>query len=915
MDKIYGVEYLSAKDWILTKRKEGETWEFIEKIDDGFLESGVSYWGFPPTIKDDWPALIDEMKDFEKRKKNLVEITKRGTIVGTAEKNELEPSENPQSCWQLYKKRLLAEKDFSQDSVDMIEAECKNILSRLSLDTSGKDPIKGLVIGNVQSGKTANMAGLISMSADSGWNFFIVLSGSIDKLRQQTRDRLYEDLNNEQCSLNWQKFDHLDKSNRDAIMSQLDFKQGSVMRYLTVCLKNSTRLKNLLAWINSDEKKKGQLKILFIDDEADQASVNTADLEDDEERKAVNGLIVKTINCRNNSGEIKGKYGSMNYVSYTATPYANFLSDGTPPGLFPRDFIAVLTPSNIYFGPKEIYGLEKKEIYGMDIINCDISPEEEIEPVHNGKTDVLPNGLKDSVCWFLCITGAMRKQGYKRPISMLVHTSHLTDQHMFVADAINKYLTGDSTEIIDRCRCVYEAEKEKMSLKKFRSQYPNYGIKDQNINDYPSFSDISAIISELIGNPPKHIEMTEDKEIKWGQGIHLCIDNSKKIPLIESENAIPRLVYPSVDMIPAPAFIVVGGNTLSRGLTIEGLVSTYFARITTLGDTLMQMGRWFGYRKGYELYPRIWMSTKSYDDFAMLAEVDEELRDFVRNHYSVITPEEFPPIVRKFPKVGYIRTIVAREKSRFAVETGYDFRGSFTETCSFDITPQVLEENYQCAKNYLRSLGKPSAQEIKSSCVVWRDVPGEHVFDEFFSKYVANKRSSFNEIGELKKWIGENSSSQNWNIILAGLESESKGEFVVSDDVRVYNVERSAISDTSGGQAHLKSLSTPQDRYADIQLSHLNEEGKALFEEYRKDSSNNWQEIRKIAGIDEIPVLMIYCIAHDSQPKQKDGITNKNRHPLNAEKDVIGISVIIPGFKGEKKVIPQYLKPVLKKRE
>ncbi len=115
--------------------------------------------------------------------------------------------ENERSCWQLYKKHL----NWKKESIDDLEEATLGILKRLSTDTSETGPIKGLVIGHVQSGKTANMEALMAMAAVHGWNFFVVLSGSIENLRLQTLRRIQKDLNHE-GNLIWQGVEHPSKN-------------------------------------------------------------------------------------------------------------------------------------------------------------------------------------------------------------------------------------------------------------------------------------------------------------------------------------------------------------------------------------------------------------------------------------------------------------------------------------------------------------------------------------------------------------------------------------------------------------------------------------------------------------------------------------------------------------------------------
>ena len=217
---------------------------------------------------------------------------------------------------QLYKKKL-KDKGFKDLVIEEMERTTLRILRRLSTNTVNKQSIKGLVIGNVQSGKTANMAALMAMAADWGWNLFIILSGTIENLRQQTQKRLLDDLNTP-GNLNWRALEHLSKNTSLGQRAQdLHFEDSSRERYFTVCLKNATRLRNLIQWIYADPNKQRQMKILVIDDEADQAGINTANIKS-KDRRTINRLIVNLVNGKNEKGEIiNSHFRAMNYIGYS----------------------------------------------------------------------------------------------------------------------------------------------------------------------------------------------------------------------------------------------------------------------------------------------------------------------------------------------------------------------------------------------------------------------------------------------------------------------------------------------------------------------------------------------------------------------------------------------------------------------
>ena len=385
------------------------------------------------------------------------------------------------------------------------------ILKRLSSDTTEMKPVKGLVIGNVQSGKTANMAALMAMAADWGWNMFIVLSGTIENLRQQTQNRLLNDLNC-QGNLNWNGLEHLSKKPMLGQRTQdLHFDKTSKQRYFTVCLKNPGRLRGLIQWLQSDGNKQKQMKILVIDDEADQAGINTANVNSSTIR-TINRLIRDLVNGKNEkSQEISNKYKAMNYIGYTATPYANILNEAGEDSLYPRNFISTLSVSKEYFGPQQIFGLEggDYDYDGLDIVRIiDEDDLQAIKEIHEEGSPYVPLALQDAICWFLCGVACMRIWGYGKPISMLIHTSQKTDHHQNIAEAVRDWIVSkDVDEMIRRCEKVWNTETSQFTFEKFREQYPQYDRKDEEINRYPSFEDIRKEITILLSKEPTNIPL------------------------------------------------------------------------------------------------------------------------------------------------------------------------------------------------------------------------------------------------------------------------------------------------------------------------------------------------------------------------------------------------------------------------
>lgn len=663
--------FQSCKEWIAQQIDSGQTWEGVKSY--GEDESNLNM------LKDDelfplemTPEMWTEFVEYYRSIVVSVQIVEGEDVVAIDKgglSNAFEIPSGYSSTWESYKKFLGTK--MSPDSIANLQKSCSWILNHLSTDTRISGEIKGLVTGSVQSGKTANMEGLISMAADYDWNFFIILSGTIDNLRKQTRDRFKGDLCNSEGVL-WRVLDFTAEDKKftadELKLNSLSGSKNFSNRYLTVCLKNRKRLEKLIDWLYSDPTRTNKLRIVVIDDEADQASINTADITPDEEQErcAINQMIVNLVNGKKSDGSTpEVKFQSMNYIAYTATPYANVLNEAPGESLYPKDFICTLPEAHEYFGAKVIFGNDEEGAPGFPIIrNIPGTEEGELKKLHKGESFRLPNSFQKSLAWFLCASAVQRIRGYKKPLSMLIHTAAVQNYHFAVYERVQYWLNHDEN-ILALCRQVYEEEIYSVTLDDLLSANPEYGFANQVATSYPSFDEIEGEIRELL-NDVRNIELGDDKSLEYGNGVHLCVDNCRANKEAE-EGTYLRIVYPNDEQLDklakAPVFIVIGGNTLSRGLTIEGLVCTYFARTSNLADTLMQMARWFGYRKGYELLQRIWMTTAVVERFEALTKVDMDLkREVERFMKQGISPEKFGPRIRNIPEIAKFRITSKRKR-------------------------------------------------------------------------------------------------------------------------------------------------------------------------------------------------------------------------------------------------------------
>ncbi len=894
----------SPRQWLKKKRDKGLSWDELAThpvaipLSD-FLKQRIEEDDWPEINETMWADLVKNLEEWENKTLELDIKSGQALVIDGESDNAFTLPESENSCWQLYKQRL-ASKGFAEETIGEIERATLKILKRLSQDTRKSDPIKGLVIGNVQSGKTANMAALMAMAADWGWNMFIVLSGTIENLRIQTQARLQGDLNNEGCVLSWMGLEHLSSQSPIGSRAQdLHFEEDSKLRYFTVTLKNAVRLKKLIQWLQRDKNKMAQMRILVIDDEADQAGINTA-IVSSNIKKPIYRLITAMVNGLNErSQRIDDRYRAMNYIGYTATPYANILNDSSLESLYPKNFIATLSVSNEYFGPQHIFGIPDGRYQGLDIIR-DV-PEDDlsvIKSIHKGESLAMPDSLGQSICWFICCVAAMRLRGYKKPISMLVHTSQQVRHHDNISNVIVDWVNQlDDKSLLSKCKEVWDSETANMSLGEFKEQYEDYGLNDA-ITDYPLFDEIEQEIREILSIKLNPIKLNEEGELTYHRGIHLCVDNSRNSG-INDEYEYLRLVYPDSDHMPdvAPAFLVIGGATLSRGLTLEGLVSTFFLRSVKQADTLMQMGRWFGYRRGYELYPRLWITATTKEQFEFLSIMDQELREEIHMmEVQGLRPNHYAAKIRNSPRLALIR-LTAKNRMQSAVDANLDFSGSFNQTQLFDSDKSVLEKNLEKGKKFIEELGTPrprkSCNVHANHAAVWEGVSNTVVSNFLREIKFCNRLSVFYDIEPLLAWlqkITEEKKLKDWNVVLAGKKSSEEEKTVHFSNCSVVKVTRTrkATKNEIPEVINIGALRAPLDIIADVDLDGKSDEIKQLFVHVEE---NRVKEIRMKAGLGETPQLLLYIVDKDSKP----AAGSKSRKDLNAPCDLFGICVNIPG--------------------
>lgn len=893
-------------DW----RLRGRSWEDIARLGRmGESLEKVNDWLLTQKEMHDWPSLGNSpeerfacWKEIVRHKQQAEQqsvAAARPLIVVGAE--EAEPGmavpQDARSSWQLYKKFLIAQ-GWKEASVDNIQRSAVRILQHLRQTTKDRMAVKGLVVGHVQSGKTANMAGLISMAADYRWNLFVVLTGTLENLRVQTSKRLVGDLFQHDGNVSWKAIEHPSRNSPYGARAQdMQFDPGRRDRHLIVCLKNPARLRHLIDWIRAHPLGMSQMRLVVVDDEADQAGINSNDVSKDE-RTVINGLILQLINL---------PLQCVNYVAFTATPAANFLNEGPGDTLYPTDFIVALPQADEHFGPVQIFGYAENDKEPLGIVH-DVSTEdlEQICRIHKGENLALPRALEESLIWYLCCVAVMRCTSAAKPVSMLIHTSarQLHHQHMSEAvhAALEKWSKYADDELTVTFKDVWDRVSSDLNVAQFAERFPNYGRLSE-LSELPAFENIFPEIKALL-YPVTAIQLGADSKPAYHRGIHLCVDNCANNGVTD-ENEVRRLFYPDEAQDFCTAFIVIGGGTLSRGLTIENLVSTFFLRGSAQADSLMQMGRWFGYRRGYELSPRIWMTSDTRKKYEFMTVAEEELRDDLeRFMHGGAKPEEFGPRVRVNARFAWIRPTGANRMQR-AVEAEFDFSGINRQTTVFhdgDDAEDLLKNNLVLTERFLGSAGdnlKPS--ELKgTNSLVWRDVNVSQIADYLATMSFHPGNQFFSDIQAFLQWLdehAENACYKNWNVVVAGSLPKPENSWEVCGKT-VGRINRSRfVAKRSDEGVSIGTLRDPKDLLADARGLEESDLSKASFK------SQNVADLRRKGGVGTVPQLLIYLIDKDSRHVDSKGASGlprgRERTSLNAKEHIVGISLYLPGSQGK----------------
>lgn len=589
--------------------------------------------------------------------------------------------------WGRLEALLRSDPKWESQQVDSVAAESLRVLRHMH-DPQRNVPFKGrgLVVGYVQSGKTANYTAVAARAVDAGYRLVIVLSGIHDSLRNQTQNRLERELTGHQAG-------GLPQAARGrewiALTTPLeDFQQPDVRilqspaPFLAVVKKNVAVLAKLDRWLDSAGRYLDDMPILVIDDEADQASINTKGnrapdpaVGDDEEDDDAENVAPSRTNALIRS--ILSRAPKAAYVAYTATPFANILINPEAvdhhvgEDLFPKDFVVQLPRPKGYTGTEELFGETARD---RDVLR--LVPDEDVKalraPRRRKNAEIvigqhgpsLPGSLSDALVAF-CLAGGVRtlRPGLAgKPHTMLVHVSQRIADQRRIASAVR-----------DQVELWREAERQGQRLEEvFRPVWESVkGGVDAPADDGAIFSAAAVVLRQLV------------------------------VLELNSE-AGENLEY---DEQPGRHIVAVGGNRLSRGLTLEGLTVSYFLRTTSMCDTLLQMARWYGFRRGYEDLIRIWTTDGIARWFAELALVEQSLRDsIVALGRAGRRPDQMAIRLRAHSDL----LLTARNKAKTAASQQDSWSGEHPQTVLLPLSePGKLRANRALADGFIAALSPP----------------------------------------------------------------------------------------------------------------------------------------------------------------------------------------------------------------
>ncbi|MEU7433709.1 Z1 domain-containing protein [Streptomyces sioyaensis] len=800
------------------------------------------------------PDIVQRIRDqHETDTARIEELEEPRTVVLDERETWYTGPQAKDKCWPAIKNLLIKDGWSKDPAIRSLDDSSTRVVSLLNHPREQRFATRGLVVGYVQSGKTTNFTSVIAKAADRGYKLFIVLAGIHNGLRRQTQARLVQQLVAPNPTL-WSQLTGLEHDFTPTENPASYFGKNNKTHVLCVVKKNAPVLRKLARWLAQASQYLKDCPALIIDDEADQATVATG---------SINPLILK----------IMGRLPRSAYVGYTASPFANLLIDPSAEDLYPKDFVVNLPKPEGHFGTEVLFGryaLDGEDPEGVDdgydmIRSISERDVELVRPKSRadvaGFQPVIPDTLRDAVYYFWLVTAARRVRGTGNPHNtMLIHTSINTSVHnSFRAPLEHLRVRArgalDDPELIIGLNALWEKESGRVLAEEF--------------------GEAKVEFAELVEHLPGVLD-----------DCRIVMDNSSSESRLDYENG------------PVVA-IAVGGNTLSRGLTLEGLSVSYFVRAVSAYDTLLQMGRWFGFRRGYADLPRIWMTRELAEWFRHLATVETEMRRDIDIYMTEDeTPLSFAVRLRTHPDLR----VTAAAKMRDAVTAASSYGGRRVQTHYFHTNAEWLRTNLEAGRTFVKKAADVAMRAEGVSPegrYLLRGVPHGLVID-FLRSYQFHEKSPENDADLITGYIEKRvraGALRRWNVAIIGNPpGEPEQDFEFAPGVTIGRVTRARVGSETDEPtpdfADIKTLMSRRDAAAD-----LSGDPSGLSEaEIRK---------RRARELSDVGLLTLYPIDKVSTPN-----ANKKRQlrlPLNAEEHVLGVGMVFPTVVGEDAKVEKYV--------
>lgn len=815
--------------------------------------------------------------------------------------------------WPKYRQYLIDHEHYDIASVNLLgNMTLKAIMDYLGdprAESNEKPLRRGLVIGDVQSGKTSTYSGLICKAADSGYRVVILLTGVTESLRKQTQERMEEGIigitietvQSGKRKISTPKRVGVGLDNlplRATAMTSIDndFKQDAdkIITSLSnfnlimfIVKKNTTVLQRMYNWLknlNADSvDHKIHYPMLLIDDEADNASINTKKAGNDPTK--TNRLIRDLCNV----------FYRSTYVGFTATPFANVFIDPETPedmekaDLFPEDFMYALPVPSTYIGAKKLYGDEAPLNYCLRLIDDIQEPcIEDLEKEKNDGLDaiyrplyykhskewngILPKSLDESIRAFFLANVIRDLRGDEDSArTMLINISRFVKVQQFVFEYVKEFYNN-----------VYRAVKYDFS---------NISLENESLEEY-------QMLKHAWQNNYSRTEF-QWEDICQKELLLKAIENIEVV-VVNGGNQSGGIDYKNN---PNARIIAIGGLALSRGLTLKGLVTSYFYRNTKTFDVLMQMGRWFGYRPHYEDICRIWTSTETARYYKEISDATEELKeDLQRMNYLKQTPRDFGIRVRNDSEDLQI-TASNKMRMSFDKEIFMDFWGHLFETPYLSGSITSHENNISVVNGIIKDLNSSGYKfedvnpEKKAGSKIVRNVPKSFI-TKLMHDLAIYPQNKFDQ-KQLMDFIDQEESAylDKWDLLFRSGESKEEPYELfpgcyIKEVTREFSLSEKRLNISKRGK-----LSGTTEGSMGLDQSKIDSVKKRFDKDHpeKKVSSNTWFEYMDVTQ--RRPMFMIFLldikVPQDPNTKEYDKNCTKFKDDLNGV-PVVGVGLGFP---------------------